>query len=125
MHQSLQGATFHIEHIVPRSAAGLDISENLALACPSCNLGKSNRMLVVDPETGHEVALFNPRTQRWDDHLAWGMDRQIVALTATGRATIAALDFNHPRRLRIREAKEWVQSVPTGRMNRNPSFISP
>jgi len=36
MHESLQGATFHVEHIVPRSAGGSDTMDNLALACPSC-----------------------------------------------------------------------------------------
>ena len=112
MHQSLQGATFHIEHIIPQSAGGPDASENLALACPSCNLGMSNRMLVADPETGHEVALFNPRKDRWGDHFAWGPDRQILALSASGRATIAALGLNNPRRLRIREAEEWFNLFP-------------
>lgn len=43
MHQSLQGATFHLEHAVPRSAGGTDELDNLALACPSCNLHKADR----------------------------------------------------------------------------------
>lgn len=34
MHQSLQGATFHIEHIQPASRGGSDSKGNLALACP-------------------------------------------------------------------------------------------
>ena len=38
MHQRLQGATFHVEHIIPRSKGGADELANLALACPSCNL---------------------------------------------------------------------------------------
>jgi hypothetical protein len=37
MHQSLQGATFHVEHIVPKSDEGLDELDNLAWACPSWN----------------------------------------------------------------------------------------
>jgi 5-methylcytosine-specific restriction endonuclease McrA len=43
MHQSLQGATFHVEHIMPRARGGLTQLDNLAWACPSCNLHKSNR----------------------------------------------------------------------------------
>jgi 5-methylcytosine-specific restriction endonuclease McrA len=43
MHQSLQGATFHVEHIVPRSRGGPAQLDNLAWACPSCNLRKANR----------------------------------------------------------------------------------
>lgn len=34
MHQSLQGATFHIEHIVPHTKGGAETLANLALACP-------------------------------------------------------------------------------------------
>jgi len=31
MHESLQGATFHVEHIIPQSKGGHSILENLAL----------------------------------------------------------------------------------------------
>jgi hypothetical protein len=112
MHQSLQGATFHIEHIVPSSAGGSDGADNLALACPSCNLGKSNRVRVTDPQTEQEVPLFNPRADRWSDHFAWDEGWRIAGLTPTGRATVAALDFNHPRRLLIREAEEYFNLFP-------------
>jgi hypothetical protein len=112
MHQSLQGATFHIERIVPQSAGGPDTVDNLALACPSCNLGKSDRVRVPDPDTGQETPLFNPRVDRWGDHFAWDEDWRVVGLTPTGRATIAALNLNHPRRIRIREAEEWFDLFP-------------
>jgi len=29
MHQSLQGASFHVEHIIPRSQGGVSESDNL------------------------------------------------------------------------------------------------
>jgi 5-methylcytosine-specific restriction endonuclease McrA len=48
MHQSLQGGTFHIEHVVPRCRNGLTEEANLAFACPGCNLQKSNRIEVPD-----------------------------------------------------------------------------
>lgn len=111
MHQSLQGATFHIEHIVPQSAGGSDDATNLALACPSCNLGKSSRQTAPDPETTDEVPLFNPRTDRWAEHFRWD-DRRVVGLTPSGRATVAGLNLNHPRRVRIREAEEWFDLFP-------------
>lgn len=44
MHQLLQGATFHIEHVIPRVLGGSDNTDNLALACPSCNLHKADRV---------------------------------------------------------------------------------
>lgn len=111
MHQSLQGATFHIEHITPSSGGGSDTPDNLALACPSCNLAKSSRTAVTDPATNASVLLFNPRTQNWADHFAWE-DRRVVGRTPTGRATVAALDMNHPRRVLIREAEEWFDLFP-------------
>jgi 5-methylcytosine-specific restriction endonuclease McrA len=112
MHQSLQGATFHIEHVIPSSAGGSDLADNLALSCPSCNLGKSNRITVQDEQTKQDVPLFNPRMNRWPDHFAWDEEWRIVGLTPTGRATVAALDLNNPRRLRIREAEEWFDLFP-------------
>src|ERR1700745_3466919 len=43
MHESLQGATFHVEHIIPQSKGGHSVLENLALASPGCNLHKADR----------------------------------------------------------------------------------
>ena len=60
MHQMLQGATFHVEHITPRSRGGSSELENLALACPRCNLTKSDRTLVADPDSADVAPLFNP-----------------------------------------------------------------
>lgn len=68
MRQALQGAAFHIEHIIPVCAGGDDSLENLALACPSCNLHKSNRTEAVDQETQDYVPLFHPRVMKWSDH---------------------------------------------------------
>lgn len=48
MHQSLQGATFHVEHIIPRSQGGPFELSNLALACPSYNLHKADRTMTID-----------------------------------------------------------------------------
>jgi 5-methylcytosine-specific restriction endonuclease McrA len=37
------GATLHIDHIIPVSRGGLTVPDNLQTLCASCNLGKSNR----------------------------------------------------------------------------------
>src|SRR5262245_9687500 len=68
MHQVLQGATFHLEHVRPSSRAGATNLYNLAWACPGCNLHKSDRTEATDLQTGAVVSLFNPRTDRWSDH---------------------------------------------------------
>lgn len=111
MHQSLQGANFHVEHIIPRSRGGTDDPDNLALACPSCNLHKSDRTEATDPESNETTPLFNPRRDRWKDHFRWDGYR-IVGLTPLGRVSAAALDFNHPRRLLIRHAEELLELFP-------------
>ncbi len=113
MHQALQGATFHVEHVVPRAAGGSDDEANLALACPGCNLKKSDRVSATDPDSGTEVSLFHPRYDHRDDHFAW--DGFIVTgRTATGRATVTAFDLNHTRRLLIRKAEEHFGLFPPG-----------
>lgn len=104
MHQGLQGATFHVEHTVPRCRGGSSDPDNLAWACPGCNLRKSSRIEAPDPASGLRTPLFSPRTQRWAEHFRWD-GHQLIGRTPVGRATVAALDLNHPRRLRIREAE--------------------
>jgi len=97
-----QEAAFHIDHVVPRAAGGPTVSENLALDCVSCSLRKGARRTALDPETGNEELLFHPRQQRWADHFRWDGER-VVALTPTGRATVAALSLNRPIVLAIRQ----------------------
>ena len=111
MHQSLQGASFHVEHIIPRSLGGKDDLDNLAWACPRCNLTKSDRLTATDPETKAEVPLFHPRRDRWEEHFAW-QEYTLVGLTAVGRGLIAAFGLNHERRCRIRQAEEVFGLFP-------------
>jgi hypothetical protein len=104
MSQSLQGASFHIEHILPRVHGGKTAMPNLALACPGCNLHKSDHTAAKDPATGAVVPLYHPRRDKWDEHFEWA-GVQLKALTPSGRATIKQLQLNHPRRLMIRRAE--------------------
>jgi hypothetical protein len=111
MHHSLQGATFHVEHVVPRCKGGDSQLENLAWCCPSCNLHKSDRVEFADPAGGSVAPLFHPRRMRWHEHFEWEGFR-LVGRTPVGRATVAALDLNHSRRLLIREAEERFHLFP-------------
>jgi hypothetical protein len=104
MHQDLQGAVFHVEHIVPRSVGGSDELDNLAWACPGCNLTKATRVTALDPVSGQEVRFFHPRQDQWDEHVAW-QGYQLVGLTPTGRVLVATLNLNHERRVRIRQVE--------------------
>ena len=112
MHQSLQGATFHVEHILPRIKGGTDELANLTLACPSCNLRKADRTTAIDPASGTSVPLFHPGRDIWSEHFRFNGSR-IEGTTAIGRATVAALDFNHPRRQRIRVVERRLGLHPS------------
>lgn len=106
-----QVATFHIDHIVPVVAGGETTAENLALACVSCSLRKGARQTLVDSETGEVVSIFNPRQQVWKEHFDWN-GVQVIGLTATGRATIQALDLNRSTMLAIRSEEELLGRHP-------------
>lgn len=109
--QAGQEASFHIDHVKPLASGGQTVAENLALACVSCSLRKAAREIAVDPNTGNEVPLFNPRRNDWSEHFAWQGVR-LVGLTAIGRATTTALDLNRPMILAIREEEETLGRHP-------------
>jgi hypothetical protein len=111
MHQALQGGTFHVEHVIPSSRGGPSTLDNLAWSCPGCNLRKSDRIGVPDPGSGALVPLFHPRTDRWSEHFRWE-GHLLIGKTPVGRATASALDLNHSRRLRIRQAEELFGLFP-------------
>lgn len=105
--ESLTVTTFEIEHIVPVSAGGATISENLCLACPSCNRHKGTRQTAIDPETQTIVSLFHPQQQDWGEHFVWNAEAtEIWGRTATGRSTVVALHLNRSQLVRVR--KLWV-----------------
>ena len=43
-HRGIRGA-YHVDHIIPLSRGGSHSMDNLAIACPACNLAKSNKLL--------------------------------------------------------------------------------
>lgn len=99
--QEGQEATFHVDHVVPMAEGGQTIAENFALACVSCSLRKGARQAGMDPQTGRNVLLFNPRRDRWSEHFRFdGVG--LVGLSPTGRATVEALQMNRPLIVAIR-----------------------
>jgi hypothetical protein len=106
--ESLTATTFEFEHIIPRSAGGETILENLCLSCPSCNRYKTNRQNIIDPVTEKVIPLFHPQLQVWKEHFSWNDDAsEIVALTDIGRVTIDLLKMNRSQLVRVR--KLWVK----------------
>lgn len=95
---------FEVEHIVPQSRGGSSDESNLALACRSCNLFKSDAVA----GGGEQKPLFNPRTQQWEEHFSVVSETaEITGLTETGRATVAQLQMNRPRQ--VSAHKRWMQ----------------
>lgn len=92
---------FHVEHVHARQHVQDDSLENLALACPQCNLHKGPNLSSIDPETGSVVELFHPRHQAWDEHFAM-VAAEIVGRTPTGRATVHLLQMNAEVQVKIR-----------------------
>ncbi len=113
--QDGQAATFHIDHILPVVAGGETSPANLALACVSCSLRKGARQFAVDPATGAQAPLFNPRRDRWPEHFAW-TDTTILGLTPCGRATGELLKLNRPLILAIRAEEKRFHRHPPPRI---------
>jgi hypothetical protein len=90
------GATFHIDHVQPRSRGGPTSAENLVLQCPNCSLRKADKTAAIDPDSEQLVPLFHPLEQAWTDHFRLQPDGSCLGLTPTGRATVAALQMNAP-----------------------------
>ena len=111
MHQELQGALFHVEHIVPRKLGGSEDLDNLAWACPGCNLSKALRVTLRDPLSGQDVPVFHPRQDQWAAHFTW-QGYELVGVTSIGRALVDAFILNHHRRLRVRQVEERFGLFP-------------
>jgi hypothetical protein len=109
--QNLVMARLEIDHIIPVGRGGTSDEANLWLCCPLLyNKSKSDRTVATDPQTGEDVALFNPRNQRWHEHFAWSADGlRILGKTPAGRATVALLKLDSdPDAILVRSY--WVEA---------------
>jgi hypothetical protein len=89
------GIPLEFDHLLPIARGGQTKRANLWLACTRCNKIRSDRIRASDPLTRRIFRLFNPRRDEWFDHFRWVDDGlRIAALTAIGRATVAALRLN-------------------------------
>ncbi|MGB8354392.1 MAG: HNH endonuclease [Chthoniobacteraceae bacterium] len=104
----ITGATYHIEHIIPSVLGGADDPSNYALCCMTCNGHKAAHITGIDPKSGSEVTLFNPRHDRWDSHFRFSdANLEIKGKTQKGRATVARLRMNERKQ---REARSfWLE----------------
>ena len=68
-----------------------------------------------DPDTALFSLLFNPRTQKWNNHFALDAAARIISGTPEGRTTIRLLQFNTAERVQERERLIGVGLYPTFR----------
>lgn len=96
--ERISATRFTVDHVKPKSLAGSDDSDNLALACRRCNERRYNFVTGIDHQTQSKVSIFNPRKQIWSEHFTWSLDgRTIIGTTPIGRATCERLDLNDER----------------------------
>ena len=104
----ITGEALTVEHLIPTARGGTTELHNLWLSCRRCNQCKRVLTEASDPETDQLVPLFDPRRQSRREHFVWSSNgTQIIGLTSTGRATIHALQMNHPDVVVARQL--WVQ----------------
>lgn len=107
--QENSGQRPQIDHIDPAAQGGQTILENLCSCCASCNSHKAARRAALDPYTGQIVPLFHPLEQLWSEHFAWDESQTIIIGTsASGRATVEALQMNNEAIVRAR--RRWVEA---------------
>ncbi|MCU0468020.1 MAG: HNH endonuclease [Arcicella sp.] len=88
--------TFHIEHIVSLKHGGKTIPENLAFACPICNLNKGTDIATFVEDVEDVVRFFHPRNDNWDEHFEIQQSGLISHKTLIGASTVKTLNLNHP-----------------------------
>ncbi len=97
--------TFNVEHIISLYEGGTNELINLAFSCGGCNNRKGQKITAKDPISGILIALFNPRTDNWQDHFQWQDNFSTVGgLTSQGRATAELLQLNRKGIINLRKA---------------------
>lgn len=103
------GHEFTVDHIIPQSEGGESSFDNLCFCCFWCNNYKQVRTRFRDPRTGRTARLFNPRSDKWQEHFRWSSTlTQVIGRTASGRATVSCLRLN--RESLVRSRTVWVRN---------------
>lgn len=112
IHESDVLLPHEVDHIIAVKHRGQTDPSNLAYACYLCNRRKGTDIASIDPDTGQLTCLFNPRTDRWLDHLNL-IGGRIVPLTQTGRVTVELLQLNDTERVEERRLLIEAGGYPT------------
>ncbi len=102
--------TLHRDCIIAEKHGGSASDDNLALSCAECNWRKGTQIAALTPSR-REIALFNPRLQRWGAHFRVE-GGTIEPLTRIGEVTAHLLDFNDETRVEIRRTLAQLKLYP-------------
>lgn len=111
LHQDDFYLQHEVDHAISEKHRGLTVFENLCFSCFECNRYKGSDVGSIDVETNTFVALYNPRTDRWEDHFLLS-GAEIVPKTAVGRVTVFLLRLNSEVRLERRKGLIEMQRYP-------------
>jgi hypothetical protein len=94
---------YHVEHIIAEKHRGTTELDNLCLSCPDCNAYKGTDIGSLDPVTNILTPLFNPRTQRWNEHFQIdNLSAGLQPLTPEARVTVELLRLNSHEQIETR-----------------------
>lgn len=86
-----------VDHVISEKHGGQTASENLAMACATCNRAKGSDLGSI-AGNGAFIRFFNPRIDHWGVH--FGLDEAIiVAKSLIGEVTARIFQFNSAERL--------------------------
>jgi HNH endonuclease len=103
IHESDTHFGCEIDHVVNEKHGGPTVTDNLAYACLPCNRAKGSDIGSTAPD-GRLVPLFNPRADRWGDHLHLDDNMRIQPRSGAGSVTVKLLALNADERVRERLA---------------------
>lgn len=89
---------FHIDHFVPKSIDNGRINDyyNLVLACPKCNLSKSDKWPTGDKKSPHneKEGFVDPASDEYDHHMQRNEDGFVVGITSIGKSICSMLHLD-------------------------------
>jgi hypothetical protein len=108
------GGMLTVDHHQPQSKEGTDEFENLVYCCFRCNTYKGNYW----PSEPGDPNLWNPRRERFGEHLLLLPDGRLYPISPTGSRTLNHLHLNRPQLVahRLRKLKALEKSKRVARL---------
>lgn len=85
---------YHIDHVISEKHNGSSEYDNLAYACPVCNISKGSDIATYLHDIKATVPLYNPRADQWNSHFKLNESGELTPLSEISRGTILLLGLN-------------------------------